>query len=125
MKKIHPQLIPPSGKPEYVVLPFDEFKKIISIVEALEDIKAIKKYREDKRAPIPHDKLRRIAKGESPVKVFREHHELSQSDLAREVGVSRQYICQLESKERKGSASVLKKIAVILDVDLEDLILDE
>jgi transcriptional regulator with XRE-family HTH domain len=54
--------------------------------------------------------------------LLREYREFSQSVLAEKTKVSKQYISQLENGERKGTLAILKKIAKVLAVDLEDII---
>ena len=51
---------------------------------------------------------------------LRKEKGLSQSDLARLVGVTRKYIFDLEKGKRKG-IYVLARIAVVLDVPLNQL----
>ncbi len=53
---------------------------------------------------------------------FRDFRKISQAALAAKVGISRQYLCQIESNQRKGSSRILKKIADALGVDVALLI---
>ncbi|MCK4608727.1 MAG: helix-turn-helix transcriptional regulator [Gammaproteobacteria bacterium] len=91
-------------------------------LENTKDIEAIKEFHSGNRKTIPYKILQDIAKGKSAIKAFREHCNISQSQLAKDVGISRQYICQLENNERIGSSKIIKKIAEILDVDMDLLI---
>jgi DNA-binding XRE family transcriptional regulator len=65
---------------------------------------------------------RKILKGDNPIRVWREYRAFSQSFLAKAAKVSRQYISQLENNEKTGSIAVLKKIAAILSVPLDNLV---
>ncbi len=76
----------------------------------------------DKSERFPLALVEKVAAGENPIKIFREYRELSQTELAKHVSVSRQYISQLESNERTGTAKILKVIAKVLQVELEDII---
>lgn len=69
----------------------------------------------------PLDLIEKIASGENAVKAFREYRGLSQAAFAKRLGVSRQYVSQIEADERTGTAKLLKKMAVILAVDLDDI----
>ena len=119
--KIHPQIIKKSGTPIFVVLPYEEYKNIIELLEDIEDIKAVQEADKDGSESFPLELMQKIATSKKPIKAFREYRNISQADLARTVGVSRQYINQLENSERTGSIKILKAIAQILMVDLDDI----
>lgn len=118
----HPQVIIKNNLPEFVVLPYQEYEDLIDLLEDKEDIKAIEDFHAGEQETIPYHLLQDIANGKNAVKIFREFRGISQTQLAKEVGVSRQYICQIEGNERHGSSSLIKKIAKVLDVDLDLLI---
>jgi len=119
---IHPQIISKNDLPEFVVLPYEEYQNLLVTLEEREDIKEIEEFHSSKQHTIPFELLRAIAAGTSPVRAFREFRSLSQAKLAKETGITRQYLCQIENKQRKGTGKVLKKIATILNVDLDLLI---
>ena len=119
---IHPQVIKKNDLPEFVVLPYKEYEKIIRSLEDKEDIKEIEEFHSEGKNTIPYRFLQDITKGKNSVKVFREYRKVSQAQLAKNIGVSRQYICQIENNERNGTSKIIKKIAKILDVDIDLLI---
>ena len=119
--KVHPQIISQKGFPAFVVLPYKEYQAILETLENIEDVEAIELAQADSGERFPLDVVERMASGESPIKVFREYRELSQSDVAKRVGVSKQYISQIENKERTGTVKLLKRIAKILHVELDDI----
>jgi len=119
--KIHPQIILQKGAPAFVVLPYKEYEAMLASIEDAEDIEAVEMAQVDNSERFPLAIVERIASGESAIKVFREYRELSQTELSHRANVSRQYISQIESGERTGTAKILKKIAVILSVDLDDI----
>ncbi len=98
------------------------YQNLLDALEDQADIKAIQEFHEEDQQTIPYKTLQTIAGGESTVVAFRKLRGLTQAKLAKEAGVSRQYLCQIEKKERHGSSKILKKIANILKVDLELLI---
>jgi DNA-binding XRE family transcriptional regulator len=121
--KIHPQIITKNEHPEFVVLPYVEYEIFLEALEEQLDIKAIDEFRAGNQKTFPMEIAQKISNGEDKVKVFRELRGMSQSNLAKKAGISRQYLNQIESKARTGSAKVLKKIADLLDIDV-DLLID-
>jgi DNA-binding XRE family transcriptional regulator len=121
--KIHTQIISKDGVPEYVVLPYEDYKHILELLEDIEDAESVEKALRSTKERFPLEIVHSIALGENPIKVFREYRKLTQTELANKSKVSKQYISQIESTERKGSIKVLKAIAKSLNVDLDDLII--
>jgi len=119
--KIHPQTIYRDQKPEFVVLPVKEYNKLINAFEDFQDIQEIRDYIDNPSETFPMDVALTLAQGKSAIKVYREYRGISQSSLAQKVSVSKQYISQLENKERTGTIKVLKSIAKALSVDLSDI----
>ncbi|MDX2142878.1 MAG: helix-turn-helix transcriptional regulator [Rhodospirillaceae bacterium] len=66
--------------------------------------------------------LDRILAGENPVRVYREHRELTQRSLAKTAGISTAYLSEIETGAKGGSATALKSIALALDVPMENLV---
>ena len=120
---IHPQVITKNRVPEFVVLPYKEYGLLLDALEDQKDIESIQEFHETSAGTIPFELLKSIAnKGRNAVNAFREFRKMSQTALASKAGISRQYLCQIESGQRKGSGSVLKKIASVLDIDVDLLI---
>ncbi len=55
------------------------------------------------------------------IKVFRAMHDLTQEDLARRVGVSRQTINSIEKGKYVPSVLIALKIARVFNVNLEEI----
>jgi DNA-binding Xre family transcriptional regulator len=70
---------------------------------------------------IPAEFANRILGGESPVRVWREYRGLTANELATRAGISEADLGQIESGDLS-RVGVLKRIAVVLNVDLDDLI---
>jgi DNA-binding Xre family transcriptional regulator len=64
----------------------------------------------------------KLVQGENPVRALRTWRGLSAGELAVKSGISAPYLSEIETGGKAGSVSVLKRIAVALAVDLEDLI---
>ena len=119
------QIIERNGKPEWAVLPYEEYLKLVEQAELLEDIidfdemnAAIKRGEEEL---IPAEVVNAILDGKSPIKVWREYRGLTQQQLADGIGISKPYLSQLETGKRTGTAEVLSAIADALNVSLEQV----
>jgi len=110
---------------EFAVLPMDDLKKLMGDAEMLADVKAYDavKARLERRADevIPLEITERRLAGESTVKIWREHRELTQEQLAKASKVSRSMIAAIEARHKKGGIATLKKLAMVLKVDLDNL----
>ncbi|QCI97266.1 helix-turn-helix domain-containing protein [Agrobacterium larrymoorei] len=71
---------------------------------------------------VPSEIVERLISGENPVKVWRSHRGLSATALAAKAGISAPYLSEIEGGKKEGSLSVMKKIAEVLNVDLDDLV---
>lgn len=70
----------------------------------------------------PADIAKRLAKGETPLKVFRNWRKMSQGALGKAAHVAPHYISQIERGERGIGKATARKIAPILRVSLEALL---
>ncbi len=77
---------------------------------------------EDTDNAIPLDVLERLLDGEHPLKVFRRHRALTQKQLADLTGLNATYLSQIETRKRRGSTRVYRRLATALGVDIGDLI---
>ena len=121
-----PQIISKDGKPEYAVVPYNEYQKLLANAEMLVDLVA---YDAAKRALasgeeelIPAAVVDRLLDGDNPIRVWREFRGLTSAQLATACGVSAAAISQLEAGKRQPSIALLKKLAAALRVDLEQLL---
>jgi len=120
------QIIERDGKPEWAVLPYEEYLQLLDQSELLEDIRdfdiinaAIDRREEEL---IPAEVVYAILDGENPIKVWREYRELTQQQLADTAGISKPYLSQIETGKRTGTTEILSAIAKALDVSLEEVI---
>ena len=123
------QIIEKNGEPEWAVLPYEEYQRLVEEAEMLHDIQD---YDEIKLAIasgteelIPSKVTYALLDGENPIRVWREHRGLTQQQVAAEAGISKSYLSQLESRQRKGTTNVLAAIARVLNVSLDDLVISE
>jgi len=66
--------------------------------------------------------LQRLIAGQSKIKVWREYRGLTQTDLAKQVGVSQSRIALLESGKYVGTLALFNGLAEALNLELDDLI---
>ncbi|MBF0135065.1 MAG: helix-turn-helix transcriptional regulator [Magnetococcus sp. DMHC-1] len=71
---------------------------------------------------IPSEFVDRILNGESPLRAWREFRGLTLQVLADRVGVSKEYLFEIENGQKDGSVSVMKQIAKALKVNLDDIV---
>ena len=119
------QLIERDGKPEWAVLPYEEYLKLVEQAELLEDIRDFDEIRaaidRGEEELIPAEVVNAILDGKNPIKVWREFRNLTQQQLSDRVGISKPYLSQLETGKRTGTTEVLAAIAKALDVSLEQV----
>ncbi len=120
------QLIERNGQPEWAILPYDEYLRLVEQAELLEDIQDYDRIKSavesGNEEVIPSEVVYALVGGENPVKVWREYRKLTRQQLAETTKISVPYLSQLETGKRKASTTVLVAIARILRVDVDDLI---
>lgn len=119
------QIIEKDGKPEWAIIPYEVYQRLLEEAEMLQDIRD---YDEAKAAIdhgvelIPGEVTYAILDGENPIRVWREYRGMTQQQVADKAGISKPYLSQLESGQRKGTTEVLMVIAKALNVSLDDLV---
>jgi len=117
------QIIAKNGKPEYAVIPYADYLRMLESLDYKADVLAVAEFHERYAAGreqlVPARIVRRELEGESPIKLWREHRGLTQQALADMCGISKPYLSQLESGKRQGTIETLTVVARALDVSLE------
>lgn len=116
---------------DLAVLPRNEYDRLVSLAaEMQEDAGASRVVRNSMRAlkegrevVLPKAVVDRLANGENAVRVIREWRDIIQGELAVAVGISQNYLSEIETGRRKGPAELQKKFARALSVPL-DLLVD-
>jgi len=103
-----------------VTLPRRDYEALVRRAELAEDIAAIRGMVSEADL-LPAPLVRRLVKGESPVKVFRQHRGIAQTALAKAAGVGKSHLSQIEAGRKSPSLAVLKALAAALAVDIDDL----
>ena len=85
--------------------------------------KAIAELESGEDEAIPAEIVARVLAGdEHPLKVWREFRGMTQAGLADQAGVSQGQVALIEGGKRQGTVEVLKGLARVLNVDLDDLV---
>ncbi len=120
------QVIEREGRPEWAILPYEEFLQLLEQAEMLQDIsdydQIIKAVAEGKEETIPAELAYALIEGENPIKTWREFRRLNQKQLAEAVGISIPFLSQIEFGKRKASTKIMVKLAKTLQVMLDDLV---
>lgn len=120
------QVIELNGKPEWAVLPYEDYLQLLEQAEMLEDIRdydhvkaAIENGEEE---TIPAELAYALMEGKNPLRAWREHRGLTQQQTAEAVGISVPFLSQIEGGKRKASIKVLAGLAKALQVSVDDLL---
>jgi DNA-binding XRE family transcriptional regulator len=124
------QFIHTPGGDDLAVLPRVEYDRLVAFAtEAQEDAAASRIVRNSTRAlkegsevVLPKAVADRLANGDNPVRVIREWRDMIQGELAVAVGISQNYLSEIETGRRKGPAELQKKFAGALGVPVDLLI---
>jgi ribonuclease HI len=100
-----------------------------ALLEALEDARDVAAARAAEARVVtgeseylPTAMVERLLAGEHPIRVWREHRGLSVRALAAAATMAPSYLVEIERGRRAGSLATLRRIAVALNVDLDDLV---
>lgn len=116
------QFIERDGKREFAVIPIELYERLSAALENADDLAMFEAARAtDDGFRIPAAVANAILDGEQPVKVWREHRGLTQDALAAKAGISKPYLCQIETRKRVGALKTLKAIAGALAVSVNEL----
>lgn len=100
------QYIEQNGKPAFVVIPYDDYMKLIP--------------QEDET--IPHEIVTLvIKKGMNLVKAWRTYLGLTQSDIAKKAGITQAALSQMEKDENTLRTSTLEKLAEAMGLSVDQL----
>lgn len=118
------QIIYDGKRPVFAVVPYVQWVALTRRAQAAPTDEALfdAARAEDAGERLPHDVVRRLVNGESPLKVFREHRAMTQGALAMAAHMSSSYVSQTERGALRPSKKALTAFAAALKVDIEDLI---
>ena len=111
---------------EFAVVPMNELKRLMDDSEMLADVNAYDaakaRIERGEEELMPLEIIERRLRGESPIKIWREHRGITQADLAKASKVSGPLIASIEAGHKQGGIATLKKLAGALKLDLDQLV---
>jgi DNA-binding XRE family transcriptional regulator len=100
------QYIEQNGKPAFVVIPYDDYLKLLPTEEAT----------------IPHEVVGLIInKGMNLVKAWRTYLGITQSEIAKKAGISQAALSQMENTDNPLRTATLEKLAIAMNLSIEQL----
>ena len=116
------QFIERDGQRQFAVIPIEIFNRMVNAFDAAEDAALFDSARAaDDGFRIPAAVAHAILDGAHPVKAWRDARGLTQDALSAQAGISKAYLCQIETGKRQGAIKTLRAIARALDVPLDEL----
>lgn len=101
------QIIKKDGIPIFVVVPYEEYLQF---------------KKPEKKVYFPHEVVEKHAIEEkSIIRAWREYKGISQEEMAKRIGITQAALSQMENPKAKLRRKTLVKIAVALEVDIEQL----
>jgi len=110
------QIITLGGKPAFVVIPIEEWRRIEATLEDRADAAAVRGFLKNPGETFPDAVLAAILEGTPMLKALREHRGLTQAALAKACATSSVYVSQIERGERRAGRKLLAKLARALGV---------
>ena len=109
---------------DYAVVPLAEYEALRNAVtEDSMDAAIMKQILDDPdQELVPFTLAKRIANGEHPVRVWRDYRGMKAGELAAAAGIAGSYLSDIENGKKPGSVNAMKRIAISLDVTIDDLI---
>ena len=118
------QFIECDGKREFAVIPIELYERLCVALEEADDAALFDAARAiDDGFRIPAAVAHAVLDGGHPLEAWREHRGLTQEALAERAGISKAYLCQIETGKRVGAMRTLKSLAAAMAVSAPDLIL--
>jgi DNA-binding XRE family transcriptional regulator len=120
-------LTTPGGE-ELALIPRAEFEALRAAaerIEAMEHAQVLAGYREGRLPGLTPEEALAFAEAPSPLAFWRKRAELTQGALAEKVGVTQNYLSDVETGKRAGPVSIWLKLSAVLGALIEVLVDDE
>lgn len=119
------QYINMNGEPVYAVLPVGDYNRLVSAAagaadeaDYLEIMAAIKSGKDE---TFPADFVGRLIEADSLLREWRKYRGMTQVELASSSGLSQGAIAQIETGKRNPTVETARKLATVLNCDIDDL----
>jgi DNA-binding XRE family transcriptional regulator len=120
------QIIERDGNPEWAVIPYKEYLRLVAEAEMLQDVRdydaTLEAIAQGDEEIIPSEVVYAILEGANPIRVWRQYRGLTQQQLSEAAGISKPYLSQIELGKRTGRTEVLTAIANALNLTLDDIV---
>ena len=118
----------PNGE-DMVMLSKTDYEMLLEKAELATDLEEVAAFRLKRSVnmdeAIPEEFADRLIEGENPIRVYRELRRMSARELAERTGISAAFLSEIETGKKDGGIATLKKIALELNVMLDDLVTGE
>lgn len=111
-------VVTPGGE-ELAVLPRAELE---ALRNAVDHAQGLADYREGKLPGLSPDEARSLVLAASPLAFWRKYRRLTQRSLAGAVGVTQNYLSEIENGKRSGDVTLWLRLAKALEVPVEALV---
>ncbi len=111
------QIISQGGKPAFVVIPIEEWRRIEATLEDRADAASVRAFLKNPGETFPDSVVAAILNGAHPLKALREHRGMTQAALAKASGTSSVYISQIERGSRSAGRQLRAKLGKALRVE--------
>ena len=111
------QIITQGGKPAFVVIPIEEWRRIEATLEDRADAASVRAFLKNPTETFPDAVVAAILEGAHPLKALREHRGLTQSALAEASSTSAVYISQIERGDRRAGRKLRARLGKALGVE--------
>lgn len=118
------QIIERDGRPEWVVVPWSVYQRLLALAEERTDIAAAASAAAaiaDGEELIPGEVVKRLLAGEPPLKVWREYRGLDRAALGVAAVVAEPLIERWETGRTAIDPDALVRLAAALGIDADDL----
>lgn len=113
------------GGRKVAVIPLADYERLVGELEDRADHRAAidaEQRRRDGEEYLPAAMVDRLLAGDSRLRTWRRHRGLTLRQLAERSGASSPYLSELESGKYQGRPDLWRRLAVTLDVAIEDIL---
>ena len=106
---------------KYVLVEEERYQQMLALISDHHPSAEEPSYLPANEERLPHEMVKRLC-AENPLRVWREYRGFSGRQLATAAGISPAYLSDIETGRKDGSIAVLKRLAALLRVDVDDII---
>lgn len=115
------KFVTPRGE-TLIVMSLAEYEALIDAADIVDANRVLAEIAAGRSEWVPSEIVDRLLDGENRIRVWREHRGLSATHLAARAEISGAYLSELETGKKTGTVDTLRKIATVLNLDIDDLV---